>query len=382
MMVDEDDLSYLKKKDIGIFSSDDDEDNKNSMDSEENYQNEIERILIEIYNKNISLINSGIYYDNNREENYIKQIYKEVAKYLKKKSFKTNLCVLKCLGEIMKDLIIKYKEKLLKIDEIMIIYNLYKKKSIENYHQIYNNSLGNNSENNLNNSSESISNDEIIFFNDNNGLLNLQDDKVKDNIKILLRELINIKKTLENSVKEIEGIFAYPLRLLKKNEKGIKINFSFKLMQIEEFCKTLLYDDFIYFLITKIKESLIKSPNLDFSQMIDELERNCEHKNEMTRFIKYINEKLMNLIENKKIESKNFLEDKIKNISNNNKDIQNTKNACSETKEENNNTKKKNKNKKKRKKKEKRKIENDNNFKDIEELLNYINDETNSDKEN
>ena len=43
--------------------STDEEDNNNSMENsnsiEENFNNEIERILIEIYNKNISLISVG-----------------------------------------------------------------------------------------------------------------------------------------------------------------------------------------------------------------------------------------------------------------------------------------------------------------------------------
>ena len=352
MMADEDDLVYLNKKDIGIVSSDDEEENNNSKDNseEENYCNEIERLLIEIYNKNISLISSGNFYDINRKNNEIKKINKMITKYLKKKNFKTKLIILKCLSKNIKELIVKYKEKLLEIDEIKTIHNLYKTKIIQFNNQIYHNhnSLGNNNENNLNNSSDSISNDEEILFKDNNSLLN------QDGIKILLRELINIKKTLKVSSKEIEGIFEFPLRVLK-NEKGKKIKFSIKLMQIEEFCKTLLHDDFIYFLLMKIKESIKQIPNIDIQHLIDEVDKNCEHKNEMTRFINYINEKLENPNENSEYKEgeNNYLEDqKIKGNSNNNRIIKNTNSPSSEHKEENNNyTNKKVKKKKKRKKK-------------------------------
>ena len=59
MMVEENDLDYLRKSEVGLFSSEE-EDNNNSLDNsnfiEENFNNEIERILIEIYNRNISII--------------------------------------------------------------------------------------------------------------------------------------------------------------------------------------------------------------------------------------------------------------------------------------------------------------------------------------
>ena len=62
MMVEENELDYLKRSEVGLISTDE-EDNNNSMENsnsiEENFNNEIERILIEIYNKNISLISSG-----------------------------------------------------------------------------------------------------------------------------------------------------------------------------------------------------------------------------------------------------------------------------------------------------------------------------------
>ena len=57
MMVEENELDYLKRSEVGLISTDE-EDNNNSMENsntiEENFNNEIERILIEKYHKNIT----------------------------------------------------------------------------------------------------------------------------------------------------------------------------------------------------------------------------------------------------------------------------------------------------------------------------------------
>ena len=51
-------IEYPTKKDVGLISSEDEESADNSL-IEENFSNEIERILIEIYNKNISSLNNN-----------------------------------------------------------------------------------------------------------------------------------------------------------------------------------------------------------------------------------------------------------------------------------------------------------------------------------
>ena len=420
MMAEEEESGYLKRKDVGLFSSDDEE-NNNSVDnnnaSEENYNNEIERILIEIYNKNISIISSGNYVVDMEKNKYeLEEIERQIKKYLKKKNFKINLLVLKCLSQKIKDLVIKYKEKVFEIDEIKTIYDLYKKGLIYFSNNIYhnNNSVGSNVATNSNSSYDSNFNDEEIIIKNTNNLLNIQDEiKVKEITNILLRELINIKKTLKISSKEIESIFRYPLSLLK-NENGKKIKFSVELMQSEEFIKTLLHDDFINSLLFKMKEFTAQK-NSDISQLIIEVEKDCDHKNEMTSFVKYINEKLgIQNENNENIENNNYLDEfKIKeNINNNNleeqiknvvysidtgsstdgntyindKILKNTNSISSEYEEEyinnnKNNSNKKSKKKKKKNNEEEKKIENDKiNFKDIDELLNYINDETDSKK--
>ena len=190
-------------------------------------------------------------------------------------------------------------------------------------------------------------------------------------------------------------------------------------MQTEEFCNTLLNDEFIYALLNQMKEIILRMPIPDISKLIEEVEKDCDHKNEMTRFIKFLNEKLGTTNENNdnnKNEINNYLDEyKIKENFNNNyileeqigkniafsvdtcsstegntfkndKIIKNTNSNSSENEDycKNNNT---NKNKKSKKKKQKtnndenNKAENNEiNFEDIDELLNYINDGSDSKK--
>ena len=398
MMAEDDDLDYLKRKEVGLFSSDEEE-NSNSIDntnaSEENYNNEIERILIEIYNKNISIISSGNYIDAEKNRYGAEQIEKQIKKHLKKKNFKTNLFVLKCLSNKIKYLVEKYKEKVFEIDEI----KAFKKRLIQLQIIHHNNSVGSNVATNSNSSYDSNFNDEEIFFKNSNNFSNIQDEiKGKEITNILLRELINIKKTLKISSKEIESIFRYPLSHLK-NENGKKIKFSFELMQSEEFCKTLLHDNFIHKLLNNMKE-FTNQTNSDINQLIEEVEKDCDHKNEMTRFVKYINEKLgypnenneyLEAYKRKENSNNNNLEELIKttysldtgcstdrNTYINDKKMKNTNSISSEYEEDYINN---NKNSSNKKDENEKKIENDKiNFKDIDELLNYINDETDSKK--
>ena len=385
MMVEENELDYLKKSEVGLVSSEE-EDNNNSMDynnsMEENFNNEIERILIEIYNKNISLISSGNYSEINRNSSEIEDIEKQIKKYLKKESFNTNLLVLKSLSNKIKELVGKYKEKVFEIEEIKNIYeaNELKRQLIINNQIIHcNNSVGSNVATNSNSSYDSYVNDEDFIK--SNLILNVKDEiNGKGITNILLRELINIKKTLKYSSKEIEGIFRYPLSILK-NENGKKIKFSVELMQCEEFSKTILNDELISTLLTQIKGIFYRFKVPKITKWLEELEENCDHKNEMTRFIKYINEKLGIKNDEKEINNNNEKEEYFC------ADIL-EKNIDKELKEKiYNNNNEKNKKMKAKKKIDNNFEKNENNenfkelnFKDIDELLNYINDETHSKK--
>ena len=416
MMAEEDNIDYLRRREVGLISSDEEE-NNTSIDNnnylEENFNNEIERILIEIYNKNISIISSGNYSSIYKYKNGNEEIEKQMKKYLKKKNNKTNLLALKCLSNKIKELVGKYKEKVFEIEEIKAIYET--SQMINNQLLHCNNSVGSNVATNSNTSSydnEDNINDEENYFK-NNPFLNFQDEIVKKGIlNILLRELVNIKKTLKISSKEIENIFKYPLSLLK-NKNGKKVKFSFELMQVEEFCKTLLNDEFINALLIHMKRnsSQVSFPKINVKQLLEEVYEDCDHNNEMTKFENFINEKLgitkeleINTNEN---ENDNYLDEyKMKENSNNNAleeqigdnsefnlDIGSSNenknsNDLEEFNENNiidNESNVNSSSKKSAKKKKQKKIESENSnnkveFKDIDELLNYINDETDSKK--
>ena len=423
MMAEEDELDYLKRREVGLVSSDEEE-NDNSIDNnnyfEENLSNEIERILIEIYNRNISIISSGGYGEINKNKNETEDVEKQIRKYLKKKNFKTSLLVLKCLSNKIKELVGKYKEKVFEIEEIKTFYDTSKLKMhlLRSNPFIHgNNSVGSNVATNSNSSYDSNNYNFYNYDEENfikNSILNNQDEISKGISNILLRELINIKKTLKISSKEIENIFKYPLSLLK-NEKGRKIKFSIELMQSEEFCKTLLYDDFIYNLLSQMKGIHAQTDFPNNSNDIDDLFKDCDHKSEMTRFVNCINEKLGSSNENIDSDSNkkimNNYSDEYKKENSNNKNLQDEQigkntafsmdtgssvegipfKSAQSTKNKNSNdfeeVNKNNNVSKKKKKKKKRNNDNENkndtnkmNFKDIDELLNYINDETDSKK--
>jgi hypothetical protein len=364
MMVEENELDYLKRSEVGLIPTDD-EDNNNSIDNsnsiEENFSNEIEKILIEIYNKNISLISSigNNYYEVNKNYSDIEDIEKQIKKYLKRENLKTNLLVLKSLGNKIKELIGKYKEKIFEIEELKKYQVNIQRQLILNEQFIRcNNSLESNVATTNSNSNSYY--DEENFFIKNNLILNPDNERNEKGIShILIRELINIKRTLKISSKEIEGIFKYPLSILKENN-GKKKKFSVELMQREEFCKIILNDEIIFNLLNQVKEIFYKNKYSEINKWLLELDENYEHKNEMSKFMEYINDKLLMLNEEQNI---------INNNDNNN---------------ENENEEIKKKIKKKRNKKiennEEKKQEEEIQFKDIDEILNYINNDNDNKK--
>ena len=128
----------------------------------------------------------------------------------------------------------------------------------------------------------------------NSLLLQVQNEITEHGIThILLRELINIKNTLKISSKEIQNVFKYPLSLLIDENTSTKVNFSIELMQMEEFCKILLDDDFISTLILQIKIIFNQLDVKDILTLLDRVEEDkLTHNNEMTKFDEFINRKL------------------------------------------------------------------------------------------
>ena len=398
MMIEENELDYLKRSEVGLISSEEEDNNSvdNSNSIEENFNNEIERILIEIYNKNISIVSSGYYNYNemNKNNSEIEDIEKQIKKYLKKENFKTILLVLKSLSNKIKELVGKYKEKVFEIEDIKNIYdaNQHKRQILLSNQIIHcNNSIESNVATNSNSNSPCESFNEEENYIKNNLLVNVEDEIAGKGIaNILLRELINIKKTLKISSKEIEGIFKYPLNILK-DENGKKIKFSVELMQCEEFCKTLLNDELISTLLNQIKNIFYQIKTPKYLKLIEELEENCIHKNEMTRFVEYINNKLDDIKRNSNNNNDNDLDES--NVEDNiNSDIAENKieketdfSLNKSSSNESNETGKKVKRKKNNKNKNNKNENDENNnkemtFKDIDELLNYINEDSDSKK--
>ena len=378
MMVEENELDYLKRSEVGLVSTDE-EDNNNSMENsisiEENFNNEIERILIEIYNKNISLISSGNCNEISKNNGEIEDVERQIKKYLKRENLKTNLLVLKSLGNKIKELIGKYKEKVFEIEELKNLQNELQRKILND--QIYrnNNSLESNVATNSNSNGSFNSNlDEENIIKSTLMLVPEEELNGKGISHILLRELINIKRTLKISSKAIEGLFKYPLNILK-NEEGKKIKFSVELMQREEFCKILLDDEIISTLLAQIKEIFSSTNNSEINRWLLELDENYDHKNEMSRFIEYVNDKLS--YNNKTNDNDNnnyYLED----LKNSRDKKENEESVYKKEIEEIKTKIKKKKNKNKINKPEE-KID-ELKFKDIDEILNYINEDTDSKK--
>jgi hypothetical protein len=398
MKIEENELDYLKRSEVGLISSEEEDNNSvdNSNSIEENFNNEIERILIEIYNKNISIVSSGYYNYNeiNKNNSEIEDIEKQIKKYLKRENFKTILLVLKSLSNKIKELVGKYKEKVFEIEDIKNIYDANQlKRQILLSNQIIhcNNSIESNVATNSNSNSPCESFNEEENYIKNNMLINVEDEIAGKGIaNILLRELINIKKTLKISSKEIEGIFKYPLNILK-DENGKKIKFSVELMQCEEFCKTLLNDELISTLLNQIKNIFYQIKTPKYIKLIEELEENCIHKNEMTRFVEYINNRLDDIKRNSNNNNDNDL-DESNGEENINSDITENKieketdfSLNKSSSNESNETGKKIKRKKNNKNKSNKNEKDENNnkemtFKDIDELLNYINEDSDSKK--
>ena len=153
-------------------------------------------------------------------------------------------------------------------------------------------------------------------------------------------------------------------------------------MQREEFCKILLNDDIISTLLSQIKDMFKNFKNLEIKKWLVELDENYEHNDEMTRFVSYINDKL--LIKNKNNntnENNNYLDElkfnKEKNVMF--EQINNEEILKKEIEELNKKIKRK-KNKKNEKLNKQEEQIDELKFKDIDEILNYINDDTDSKK--
>ena len=326
---DEESFNYPTRSEVGLFTSDDD---SQEMDSQlkDNLENEIETILIEVYNKNISSSTNNNF-NNNENYNYknkIKNYYHNMRNYNKKYKQKSslensknelkltfkqlneqyNFFVLQILSKKMKELINKYKEKIFEFSDISKIYKNYQRKqNNESNNDLSHEFFSINSKNNQNNNNNAQNSLLISQIKKNKIYHNLveqvqkeiNENKISDT---LLRELLNIKETLQQSSFEISQIFKYPLSLLKTK-------FSMEQIQLEAFNKILVKDDLISTLLFQIKVLFQNNHNKKFLDLVSIIEDDKNYtKNEMVKFDQLLEEKLKN----------KSLINSINNINNNN----------------------------------------------------------------
>jgi hypothetical protein len=239
---------------------------------------------------------------------------------------KCNLLVLKILSDKIRELISKYKEKILEIPEVKRIYDKWLKKKEKNkfeklslkiknwINDIYNSSFELNNLNELQYENLFIKNTMILKPN--------EELSEKGITHVLLRELINIQKTLKISSKEIENIFKYPLSLLKDDLTGKKNYFSIEKIQLEEFDKIILKNEFISLVLLQIKVIFGQLKISEITKLIDEVEKYKDnHNNEKTKFDEFLLLKLKENLESKINKNNSNYDSKLNSKENNNEII-------------------------------------------------------------
>ena len=161
--------------------------------------------------------------------------------------------ILKVLTDKIKNAIIVYKEKILDIKEISIIYKKYLN-SQKTFDEIC-------KESNVRHYGgyDTLRLPEIDMEGRNPG-------------NILLYMLKNVKRILIDSSDELERIFKYPLSFLIPENNTEEIEINFKSIHQEEFRKYVLKDPFINLLIEHIKSKIVDSNNKHLREAIDFIE--------------------------------------------------------------------------------------------------------------
>ena len=340
----EDNFHYLNKSEEIIFSSDDDF-QEIEVNIKETLENEIEEILIQIYQKNFSK-NKKIF-SSRIKRNYIKKNKKlnnqnNLKLSLRQLNEKYNIYSLKILSKKIKEIINNYKEKLFENVYLSPIYSSFKKKKEEIYK---NNSKKKEKMQNLLSSEKKLKKNNQIISPTTSTSSNQSDDfiinqinqfncdknyfssiliqikkgiKEHDFSKNIINELNHIKSSLKKSVFEIKNIFQYPLSLLK-------INFSIELIQLEAFNKIIIKNNLLFTILYHIRQYY--------------------NKEEMSKFDKLLKKKLkeLNFNDNEDNNIKNeiedyflFNEDDYFNIDNNLNNNNNHNNSLSEFDNNNN----------------------------------------------
>lgn len=147
-------------------------------------------------------------------------------------------------------------------------------------------------------------------LNSNQLIFQVQNELTDQGItKILLKELINIKRTLKKSSIEIRNIFQYPLSII---EQSSKTKFNIEQMQIEEYSKVLLNDELISGLLLEFKIIFNQIKAQDIIDLLDLVEEDkVIGQSEFNRFDKIINGKVnLTLVKEDKLKLKESVNEK------------------------------------------------------------------------
>ena len=218
-----------------------------------------------------------------------------------------NLFALQVLSKKIKELINKYKEKIIEIPEISVIYSKYKSKNKEqtktsndtkelinpfSLSSFYKNtSLFKQAspcliKKNINLSTTSNQGGLIITPQAKLSNIIIQNEITERITNILLKELINIKHTLKRSSYEIQQIFQYPLSILKRK-------YSIEKIQLEVYHNILLNDELLSTLLLQIKLLFTKKSSHNEPELLKIIEDDRSYSyHEMTNFDKEINQSL------------------------------------------------------------------------------------------
>ena len=361
----EDNFHYLNKSEEIIFSSDDDF-QEIEVNIKETLENEIEEILIQIYQKNFSK-NKKIF-SSRIKRNYIKKNKKlnnqnNLKLSLRQLNEKYNIYSLKILSKKIKEIINNYKEKLFENVYLSPIYSSFKKKKEEIYK---NNSKKKEKMQNLLSSEKKLKKNNQIISPTTSTSSNQSDDfiinqinqfncdknyfssiliqikkgiKEHDFSKNIINELNHIKSSLKKSVFEIKNIFQYPLSLLK-------INFSIELIQLEAFNKIIIKNNLLFTILYHIRQYVTNNNLSSYLEILNNLQNDKKYnKEEMSKFDKLLKKKLkeLNFNDNEDNNIKNeiedyflFNEDDYFNIDNNLNNNNNHNNSLSEFDNNNN----------------------------------------------
>lgn len=268
---------------------------KNPHNFENSLGENIESILIDIYNSHIS-------HDSKYDEILLQyeQNFEPLCEGLLEIP---NLRILQILLDKIKLILKGYKALILQKTEIKRIRQSYLKMIEKKFQSLKTKDIK----------------IEIEKYNEDNSICNslllpayqIEDcDNTQNNKNIItnfLNDLYYIKNALLSAGADIERIFKHSLTFLKENNNIVK--FDFEMIHIEEFSKNILYDDFISLLLLEIKKKQFDG----IIPMLHYIEDNALlPSKEATRMSEFISKRIKEIYKTKRTQRSQLI-DEMKN---------------------------------------------------------------------